>query len=135
MSIGHNDSRQMLEGHQIQMGHLLLSLGVPALLLCGCGMDATQSVTPPPPENKQTDGGANAREILDSLATTLRSFGLSERECEPGSSPAGAVRSWLYEDRKAILVHISEITPQTGPPRLLALAVDNVDSFPRALCH
>lgn len=85
--------------------------------------------------NRQTDGGANAREILDSLATTLRSFGLSERECEPGSSPAGAVRSWLYEDRKAILVHISEITPQTGPPRLLALAVDNVDSFPRALCH
>ena len=85
--------------------------------------------------NRQTSSEANAHAILDSLATALRSFGLSERECEPGSSPAGAIRSWLYEDRKVILVHISEITPQTGPPRLMGLAVDSVDSFPRGLCQ
>ena len=85
--------------------------------------------------NRQTKGEAHAREILDSLATTLRSFGLSDRECAPGSSPAGAVRSWLYEGRGDLLVHISEITPPTGPPRLLAVAVDNPNAFPRALCH
>jgi hypothetical protein len=85
--------------------------------------------------NRQTDSEAHARKILDSLATTLRSFGLAGRECEPGSSPAGAVRSWLYEDRKEILVHISEITPPASAPRLLAVAVDNPNAFPRALCH
>ena len=85
--------------------------------------------------NRQTSGQAHAHEILDSLATTLRSFGLSERECAPGSSPAGAVRSWLYEDRRDLLVHISEITPPASPPRLLALAVDSPDAFPRALCR
>ena len=85
--------------------------------------------------NRQTSSEANSHAILDSLATALRSFGMSERECEPGSSPAGAIRSWLYEDRKVILVHISEITPQTGPPRLMGLAVDSVDAFPRGLCH
>lgn len=84
---------------------------------------------------RQTDSEAQAHEILDSLATTLRSFGLGERECEPGSSPAGAIRSWLYEDRKDILVHISEITPPASPPRLLAVAVDNPNEFPRFLCH
>jgi hypothetical protein len=85
--------------------------------------------------NRQTNSETNSRAILDSLATALRSFGLSERACEPASSPAGAIRSWLYEDRKNILVHISEITPQTGPPRLMALAVDSVDAFPRVMCH
>jgi hypothetical protein len=85
--------------------------------------------------NRQTDSEANARVILDSLATTLRSFGLSERECEPGSSPAGAIRSWLYEDRTGVLVHISEITPPASQPRLLGLAVDIPGEFPRALCH
>lgn len=85
--------------------------------------------------NRQTNSEAHAHEVLDSLATTLRSFGLSERECEPGSSPAGAIRSWLYEDRRDILVHISEITPPASPPRLLAVAVDNPNAFPRALCH
>lgn len=85
--------------------------------------------------NRQTSSAANSRGILDSLAAALRSFGLSEQECDPQSSPAGAIRSWLYEDRKVILVHISEITPQTGPPRLMGLAVDSVDAFPRVLCH
>jgi hypothetical protein len=85
--------------------------------------------------NRQTDGEANARVILDSLATTLRSFGLSERECEPGSSPAGAIRSWLYEDRTGVLVHISEVTPPASQPRLLGLAVDIPGELPRALCH
>jgi hypothetical protein len=85
--------------------------------------------------NRQANSEANAHAILDSLATALRSLGLRERECEPGSSPAGAIRSWLYEDRKVILVHISEITPQTGPPRLMGLAVDSVDAFPRAMCQ
>jgi hypothetical protein len=85
--------------------------------------------------NRQTNSEAHAREILDSLVTALRSFGLSEQECAPGSSPAGAVRSWLYEDRGDLLVHISEITPPTGPPRLLAFAVDIPGAFPRALCH
>ena len=85
--------------------------------------------------NRQTNSEAHAREILDSLVTALRSFGLSEQECAPGSSPAGAVRSWLYEDRGDLLVHISEITPPTGPPRLLAVAVDIPGAFPRALCH
>jgi hypothetical protein len=85
--------------------------------------------------NMQTNSEANARAILDSLATALRTFGLGERECEPGSSPAGAIRSWLYEDRNDLLVHISEITPPAGPPRLLALAVDIPGPFPRALCH
>lgn len=85
--------------------------------------------------NRQTNSAANARGILDSLATALRSFGLSEQECDPGSSPAGAIRSWLYEDRKNLLVHISEITPPGSPPRLLAVAVDSPNAFPRALCQ
>ena len=84
---------------------------------------------------RQTNSEAHAREILDSLATALRSFGLSDRECAPGSSPAGAVRSWLYEDRGDLLVYISEITPPASPPRLLAAAVDVPGAFPRALCH
>lgn len=84
---------------------------------------------------RQTASEASAHGILDSLATALRSLGLTGRECEPGSSPAGAIRSWLYEDRKNLLVHISEITPQAGPPRLLAVAMDNPDAFPRVLCH
>ena len=85
--------------------------------------------------NRQTNSEAQAHEVLDSLATTLRSFGLTGRECEPGSSPAGAIRSWLYEDRKNLLVHISEITPPASPPRLLAVAMDNPNAFPRSLCH
>jgi hypothetical protein len=85
--------------------------------------------------NRQTNSEANAHEVLDSLATAFRSFGLSARECEPGSTPAGAVRMWLYEDRKNTLVHISEITPPASPPRLVAVALDNPDAFPRALCH
>jgi hypothetical protein len=85
--------------------------------------------------NRETNSEARAHGIVDSLAATLRSFGLAGRECEPGSSPAGAIRSWLYENRKNLLVHISEITPPAGPPRLVAVAVDNPDAFPRALCH
>jgi hypothetical protein len=84
--------------------------------------------------NRQTNSEADAHEILESFAAMLRSFGLTGRECEPGSSPAGAIRSWLYEDRRNMLVHISEITPRASPPRLLAMAVDTPDSFPRTLC-
>jgi hypothetical protein len=85
--------------------------------------------------NRQTNGAADARVILDSLATTLQSFGLSGRECPPGSSPAGAIRSWLYEVRTGLIVHISEITPPTSQPRLLVLADDIPNSFPLVLCH
>jgi hypothetical protein len=85
--------------------------------------------------NRQTNSETQAHEVLDSLVTSLRSFGLTGRECEPGSSPAGAIRSWLYEDRKNLLVHISEITPPASQPRLLAVAMDNPNAFPRALCH
>lgn len=85
--------------------------------------------------NRQTNSEARAHEVLDSLISTLRSFGLTGRECEPGSSPAGAIRSWLYEERRDILVHISEITPPASPPRVLAVAVDNPNAFPRTLCH
>ena len=85
--------------------------------------------------NRQVSSEANARQILDSLATALGSFGLSGRECEPGSSPAGAVRSWLYENGRDLLVNIQEITPPGSPPRLVGIAVDNPDAFPRGLCH
>jgi hypothetical protein len=85
--------------------------------------------------NRQTDGAANSRVVLDSLSTTLRSFGLSGRECPPGSSPAGAIRSWLYEIRTGLIVHVSEITPTTSQPRLLVLAVDIPNSFPPVLCQ
>jgi len=84
---------------------------------------------------RQTNSEAHARAILDSLATTLRSFGFSERQCAPESSPAGAIRSWLYEGGGDLLAHISEITPPAGPPRLLAVAVDVPGAFPRVLCH
>ena len=84
---------------------------------------------------RQTNGEANARLILDSLATTLRSLGLSGRECAPGSVPAGGVRSWLYKDRTDLLVNIQEITPPAGPPRLVGVAVDIPNAFPPALCH
>jgi hypothetical protein len=85
--------------------------------------------------NRQTNNEAHAHEIIDSLATTLRSFGLTERECAPGSSPAGAIRSWLYEDRTGLIVHLSEITGAASPPRLLALAVDVPNAFPPGLCN
>lgn len=85
--------------------------------------------------NRQTNGAANSRVVLDSLDTALRSFGLSGRECPPGSSPAGAIRSWLYEVRTGLIVHISEITPPTSQPRLLALAVDIPNTFPPVLCQ
>ena len=85
--------------------------------------------------NRQTNGAADSRAILDSLATTLRSFGLSGRECPPGSSPAGAIRSWLYEVRTGLIVHVSEITSTTSQPRLLVLAVDIPNSFPPYLCQ
>jgi hypothetical protein len=85
--------------------------------------------------NKQTDNEADAHGILGSLATGLRSFGLSERECAPGSSPAGAVRSWLYHEPNGVTIHVSEITPTGGQPRLMAMAVDMPDSFLRTLCH
>jgi hypothetical protein len=85
--------------------------------------------------NRQTNGAADAGVVLDSLATTLRSFGLSGRECPPGSSPAGAIRSWLYEVRTGLIVHVSEITPPTSQPRLLVLAVDIPNTFPPVLCQ
>jgi hypothetical protein len=85
--------------------------------------------------NRQTNGAAHARVILDSLATTLQSFGLSGRECPPGSSPAGAIRSWLYEVQTGLIVHVSEITPPTSQPRLLVLADDIPNSFPLVLCR
>jgi hypothetical protein len=85
--------------------------------------------------NRQTKSEAHARVVVDSLAAVLRSLDLSERECAPGSSPAGAVRTWLYQGRSDFLVHVSEITPESGAPRLLTIAVDTPSAFPVTLCR
>ncbi len=84
--------------------------------------------------DRQTTGAANAQAVLDSLGGTLRSWGLAYRDCGSGSTPAGAVRAWLYT-QKDLVFHISEITPATGRPRLLGLAVDDPKEFPDALCR
>jgi len=84
--------------------------------------------------DRQTTGEANARAILDSLGTSLRSWGLNYRDCGGGIVPVGETRAWLYA-REDLAFYISEITPPSGQPRLLALAVDNQKEFPEAMCR
>ena len=84
--------------------------------------------------HRQTTGEANAHAIVDSIGTTLRSWGLAYRDCGGGSTPAGETRAWLYA-REDLAFYISEITPPSGQPRLLALAVDNQKEFPEAMCR
>jgi hypothetical protein len=84
--------------------------------------------------DRQTSGEANARAVVDSIDKSLRSWGLDRRECGSGSTPAGETRASLYA-RSDLMFFISEITPPSGNPRLLALAVDNPHTFPEALCR
>jgi hypothetical protein len=84
--------------------------------------------------DRQTTGEANARAIVDSIGTTLRTSGLAYRDCGVGSTPAGETRAWLYA-RGDLVFYVSEITPSSAPPRLIALAVDNPRGFPEALCR
>ena len=82
---------------------------------------------------REAKSKANARAIVDSIGSTLRSWGLGQRDCGSGSTPAGEVRAWVYA-RSDLVVHLSEITPPSGPPRLAAVAVDDPSAFPAALC-
>jgi hypothetical protein len=84
--------------------------------------------------NRNTNGEAHARAIVDSLSSVVRSWGLSGRECAPGSSPAGDIRSWLFK-RSDIAVHVSQITPPSGLPRLLIIAVGDPNEFPDPICR
>lgn len=84
--------------------------------------------------NRNTNGEAQARAIVDSIRTVVNSWGLSGRECARSSSPAGDVRSWLFK-RSGIGVHISQITPPSGLPRLLVIAVDNPNEVPEEICR
>lgn len=84
--------------------------------------------------NRETKTEANARAIVDSIGSTLQSWGLRHTGCASGSTPAGEVRSWLYA-RRDIVVYVSETTPPSAPPGVLALAVDDPNAFPLVLCH
>jgi hypothetical protein len=84
--------------------------------------------------DRPTTGEPNARAVVDSMGTTLRAWGLAYRDCGAGSTPAGETRAWLYAGRDLVL-YISEITPSSAPPRLIALAVDNPRGFPEAICR
>jgi hypothetical protein len=84
--------------------------------------------------DRQTTGEANAHAIVDSIGTTLRTWGLAYRDCGVGSTPAGETRAWLYAGADLVF-YISEITPSSAPPRLIALAVDNPRGFPEAICR
>ena len=84
--------------------------------------------------NRNTSGNAQARAIVDSIGTAVRSWGLTGRECAPGSAPVGDIRSWLFK-RSDIAVHISQITPPSGVPRLLIVAVDDPNAVPEVICR
>ena len=84
--------------------------------------------------NRNTRGKTEAGAIVDSITTTVRSWGLSGRECEPGSSPAGAIRSWIFK-QSGLGIHISEITPPSGLTRLLVIAVEDSQAIPESICH
>jgi hypothetical protein len=84
--------------------------------------------------NRKTNGEAQARAIVDSISTVVRSWGLSGRECAQGSSPAGDVRSWIFK-RSDIGLHISQITPPSGLSRLLIIAVEDPNEVPEEICR
>ena len=84
--------------------------------------------------NRDTNGESQARAIVDSINTAVRSWGLTGRECAPGSSPAGAVRSWIFR-RDDVGVHMSQITPPSGLPRLLIIAVKDPNAVPVEICR
>jgi hypothetical protein len=84
--------------------------------------------------NRNTNGEPQARAIVDSISTIVRSWGLNGRECARSSSPAGDVRSWIFK-RSDIGVHVSQITPRSGLSRLLVIAVENPNEVPDAICR
>jgi hypothetical protein len=84
--------------------------------------------------NRNTNSKAEARAIIDSVDTAVRSWGLNGRECAAGSAPAGSIRSWLFKGSESS-VHISEITPSSGPPRLLIIATEDPTAVPEAICR
>lgn len=83
--------------------------------------------------HRDTPSAAAARSVVDSLDAALKARGLGLNLCQPGSSPAGAVAAVVWESRD-LLVHLSTITPDAMPPRIVAIAVDVPAAFPRILC-
>lgn len=83
--------------------------------------------------HRNTPSAAVAERIVDSLDVVLRRRGLTTTWCESGSTPAGEVEPVLWETND-FLVHLSTILPDTMPPRIVAIAIDQPAAFPRILC-
>lgn len=83
--------------------------------------------------HRNTASPSDAERITDSLDVVLRGRRMTARPCEPGSSPAGEVEAAVWE-ADDLLVFLSRITPDTMPPKLVAMAVDVPAAFPQFLC-
>lgn len=83
--------------------------------------------------HRNAPNSAAAGRIVDSLDVVLKHRGLTTTWCAPGTSPAGEFDAVLWETED-LLVHLSTITPDTAPPRIVAMAVDLPAAFPRILC-
>lgn len=82
---------------------------------------------------RPTAGGSDADRLVDSLGAALTSRGLTARECGGGESPAGTFSAVMWTNSE-IEVHLSRITPPTGEPRLVVMAVAAPGSIPAVGC-
>jgi hypothetical protein len=82
---------------------------------------------------RPTDSPTEAARLVDSLGAALTSRGLTARLCGTGEVPAGTVEAVLWES-PTVEVHLSTITPPTGMPRLVVMAVAAPNSIPAVGC-
>ena len=82
---------------------------------------------------RPTESPTEAAQLVDSLGAALIDRGLTARQCGTGEVPAGTVEAVLWES-PTVEVHLSTITPPTGTPRLVVMAVAAPNSIPAVGC-